>query len=190
MFSLIVEQIWSLLLTGHASLNLREWIVTSRAREALRALFMTGDPPCLNEGMCGQKAGEPPMEGPDIVLSPRIGNVRRTVPENGIRVSEFLPEILAYHRTRGTKTLDLTRIYSFPNGRPDDVVVPPSDAEEDPTHVPFQVRDRSGGTPLQLTDASGSGVHGVEPLAQVSTPAAPDAAHDSMVVHPTSDVAD
>jgi hypothetical protein len=124
------------------------------------------------------------MEGPDIVLSPRIGNVRRTVPENGIRVSEFLPEILAYHRTRGTRTLDLSRIYSFPNGRPDDVAVPPSDAEGDPTHVPFQVQDRSEDTPLQLTDARGSGVHGVEPLAQVSTPAAPDAAHDSMVVHP------
>jgi hypothetical protein len=46
MYSLIVEQIWSLILTGHASLNLREWIVTSRARDALRTLFTTGDPPC------------------------------------------------------------------------------------------------------------------------------------------------
>jgi hypothetical protein len=124
------------------------------------------------------------MEGPDIVLSPRIGNIWRTVPENGIRILEFLPEILAYYRDRGTRALDLTRIYSFPTGRPDEVAVPPTDAEEDPTHVPFQVRDWSEGTPTLQTDGRGSGVHGVEPITQVSAPAAPDTAHDSMVVHP------
>jgi hypothetical protein len=48
-YSLIVEQIRSLILTGHASLNLREWIVTSKARDALRTLFTTGDPPCWDE---------------------------------------------------------------------------------------------------------------------------------------------
>jgi hypothetical protein len=122
------------------------------------------------------------MEGPDIVLSPRVGNIRRTVPENGIRILEFLPEILAYHRDKGTRALDLKRIYSFPTGRPDEVAVPPT--EEDPTHVPFQVRDRSEGTPTLQTDGRESGVHGVEPITQVSAPAAPDAAHDSMVVHP------
>jgi hypothetical protein len=64
------------------------------------------------------------------------------------------------------------------------VAVPPSDAEEDPTHVRFQIRDRSEGTPTLQMDGRGSGVHEVEPITQDSAPAAPDTAHDSLVVHP------
>jgi hypothetical protein len=67
-FSLVVEQIWSLLLTGHASMNVQEWVVTNKARDALRKLFMNNDPPCWDEGLCGQKAGEKSMEGPGITL--------------------------------------------------------------------------------------------------------------------------
>jgi hypothetical protein len=59
-FSLVVEQICSVLLTRHASMNVQEWVVTNKACDALRRLFMTGDPPCWDEGLCGQKAGEPP----------------------------------------------------------------------------------------------------------------------------------
>jgi hypothetical protein len=88
----VVEQIWSVLLTGHASMNVQEWIVTNKAREALRKLFMTADPPCWDEGLCGQKAGELPMEGPDITLTPGFGIVRRTIPKRGICVAEFLPK--------------------------------------------------------------------------------------------------
>jgi hypothetical protein len=68
-FSLVTEQIRSVVLTGQASMNIQEWVVTSKACNAVRCLFMTGDPPCWDEGLCGQKAGEPPMVGPDITLA-------------------------------------------------------------------------------------------------------------------------
>jgi hypothetical protein len=123
------------------------------------------------------------MEGPGITLTPGFGIVRRTIPDNGIRVAEFLPEILAYHQDRGTQTLDLT--YSHPIGRPEDVVFPSPDQEEDPTHVPFQVRTRSEGTvSTQTTVIEGTGVHGVVPLTQVSTLTAPEDGHVFMEVHP------
>jgi hypothetical protein len=77
------------------------------------------------------------MEGPGITLTSGFGIVRRTIPDNGICVAEFLPKILAYHRDRGTQTLDLSQIYSHPTGRPEDVVVPSPNQKEDPTHVPF-----------------------------------------------------
>jgi hypothetical protein len=33
------------------------------------------------------------------------------IPNDGIRISEFLPEILAYHRDRDPQALDLSKIY-------------------------------------------------------------------------------
>jgi hypothetical protein len=76
-------------------------------------------------------------------------------------------------------------MYSYPTGRPEDVVVPSLDLEEDPTHVPFQVRTRDEGAPsTQTTGGEGAGVREVEPSNQVSTSTAPEDVHCSMEVHP------
>jgi hypothetical protein len=109
-FSLVAEQIWSVLLTGPASMNIQEWVITNKACDTLHLLFMTGDPPCWNERLCGQNTGEPPMVGPDITLSPGFWVTRQSIPNNGVRVSELLPEIIAYHRNQNMQVLNLMRI--------------------------------------------------------------------------------
>lgn len=91
--------------TVETQMNKAGWV-----RDALKRLFMSGDPPAWDVAACGARAGELPMPGPAMTLTPGYGLTRRSVSNDGVRVGDFLPQILAYHRRRNNSTLELSSV--------------------------------------------------------------------------------
>jgi hypothetical protein len=100
-------------------------------------LFMNGDPPVWNEGTC---VGEPPMPGPAVTVDPGYGLTCRSITSDRVRVGDFLPQILAYHRRRNTRMLEMTRLYVYPRWETGRQGGPLHGRwGGGPTHVPFQM---------------------------------------------------